>query len=331
MAAALLAAFAADELTPLIIGVYSLGQYGGRRRHLAVAGAALGYLAAQVLTWTSGPAIQETGHVLAGYLLLPFVMGELMRRVRQLQILLRERLDRAERAVGHAERCARLEERARLAHDIHDNVGHQASVLTLHAGALSRMPDLPPRAHETAERIADTASAMMRELRATIGILGEPEDAEEPPGGRSLSAADFLPTLVRNMSEAGMTVSYRLEGSRRELPPAADQLLCRLSREAMTNVVKHSPGAEAHVTLAFAGASVALSVENGPAAVASARPDSGRLGLRGLREAVTEAGGQLDTRALPNGGFRLHAVLACPQQSKVPGRPVARRGSAPKR
>ncbi|WP_274918058.1 sensor histidine kinase [Streptomyces sp. WZ-12] len=331
VAAALLAALAAAEQTPLIIAAYSLGQHGGRRRHFVVAGAAVGYLAVQVLSRTSGATTQETEHVLAGYLLLPVLMGELIRRERQLQILLRERLDRAERAVGHAERCARLEERARLAHDIHDNVGHQASVLALHAGALSRMPDLPPKAHETADRIAGTASAMMRELRATIRILGEPEAVEEAAGRRPVPAADFLPRLVRNMSATGMTVSYRLEGDRRELPPAADQLLCRVSREAMTNAAKHAPGAEARVTLAFAVASVALSVENGPAAAASAVPDSGRLGLRGLREAVTRAGGQLETRALPNGGFRLHAVLACPRNSKAPRRPTARRGPVPNR
>ncbi|WP_414166739.1 sensor histidine kinase [Streptoverticillium reticulum] len=308
--AALLATFASDERTPLIVALYSLGQYGGRMRWPTVVGTASLYFTTRCFVGTAASSLQELGYGVAVDIFLPALMGELLRKERSLQALLRDRLRHTELTAEHAARFAALEERTRLAYDIHDNVGHQTSVLVLHAGCLQQVPDLPPPARAVAERITDTAIAVMHELRAVISVLHD-EDADGRPARRQLPCAEFLPVLVRNMEVAGMDITYRVRGTRRELSSGADAVLHRVSREALTNAAKHAPGAPVTVTLEFTAAAVSLSVDNGPSSAAGRARDSGGLGLRGLREALTAEGGRLEAGALPDGGYRLRAVLDC--------------------
>ncbi|MFI1966410.1 sensor histidine kinase [Streptomyces pathocidini] len=314
VAAALLATFASDDLTPLLAAVYSISQYGGRFRHVTVFGAGLLYLVSRAVIGTAGNTVQELCYAMAVNIVLPALMGNLLRKERSLRKLLRERLDQAEVTVGNAVRFAALEQRTRMAYDIHDSVGHQLSVLVLHTGALQQLKDLPPKGREIADQLSDTAIAVMSEVRSVIGVLHDPENAESVKA-RQLSSTTFLPGLLRNMTAAGMDVSYQVQGVQRELPPVVDRMLYRLSREAMTNVAKHAPEARVEVLLEFTDTTVALMVENGPSAAHTSALGSGRLGLAGLREAVTEMGGQFEARELPSGGFLLHAILLC----SIPG------------
>jgi signal transduction histidine kinase len=130
----------------------------------------------------------------------------------------------------------------------------------------------------------------------------------DPPEGPGL---DELEALIGQSRTAGMVVDLSVEGARRSYPSQVEQTVYRVVQEALTNVHKHAPGAEAHVRLARREAEVAVRIENGPAAEGGADADlpSGGNGLVGMRERVTALGGGFVSGPTAAGGFRVSAVL----------------------
>ncbi|MFC8536987.1 sensor histidine kinase [Streptomyces sp. NPDC057249] len=234
---------------------------------------------------------------------------------------LRERSDAQRRLVeqetiSEAERGRRtlLEERARIARELHDVVAHHMSVITVQADTAEYRHDgLPPQLREEFTTIAATARQSLGEMRRLLGVLRN-EDAHgelvPQPG-----LAQIGP-LVEATERASGRVDFTPCDA--EVPEAVGLSAYRIVQEALANVVRHAPGAHTRVSLSVSDPAapgapqLTVLVVNGPPPGASGGPleASGTgHGLVGMRERVRIIGGTLDAGPLPDGGFRVAALL----------------------
>ena len=231
---------------------------------------------------------------------------------------LRERNEILQRANLLGESQARMAERARIAGEMHDLIGHRLSLISLHAGALELgTRATTPQLSEQAVLIRTTAKQALEELREVLGILNA--DADAGRAGPDPDAGDHADTGTRVDVDA-LVLASRKAGTPVELQWIGDDLtgldrplrraVHRLVREALTNVHKHAPGMPTRVRVERQAETLGVEIGNRlptpPAAIATA-PSTG-LGLIGLYERVRLAGGTLTTG--PDGGcFVVRALL----------------------
>ncbi|MFG3225828.1 sensor histidine kinase [Kitasatospora sp. NPDC048194] len=212
----------------------------------------------------------------------------------------------AEQAQERARR-ARLEERTRIAREMHDVVAHRVSLMVVHAGALERIAlKDPEKAAQSAKLMGEVGRQALNELREILGVLRM--DDERPPEQDSLAG---LPRLVDQSRAAGMAVTLTVSGSRQEFTGEAEQTAYRVVQEGLTNAHKHAGGAQVSVLLAYAPNGVRVSVVNAcPGGErGAAQLPSGGNGLLGMRERVIALGGTFSAGPEADGGFRIEAVL----------------------
>jgi signal transduction histidine kinase len=226
-----------------------------------------------------------------------------------------------EEAAEQSSRRALLEERARIARELHDVVAHHMSVIVVRAGSASyRLGELPPAATEEFGAIAAEARASLGEMRRLLGVLrqagGAGGEHQPQPGLAEVEA------LVEGARQAGVPVRVDGGPGPTDLPPAVQLTAYRVVQEALSNVLRHAPGAATTVTLSGDAAALRVTVANDPApagARARHRPvERGHSagtgqGLVGMRERVAVLGGMLDAGPRPDGGYRVAAVLPVPE------------------
>ncbi len=235
---------------------------------------------------------------------------------------LRERYEAQRRlteqeTISEAERGRRtlLEERARIARELHDVVAHHMSVITVQADtAAYRLDGLPPDVREEFTSIAATARESLGEMRRLLGVLRDEEARGELAPQPGLTR---IGQLVEAMVRAGTPVEFTPCDA--AVPEAVGLSAYRIVQEALANVVRHAPGAPTRVSVSSVSESVAedgawltVLVVNGPPPEPPAAPlEEGGTGhgLVGMRERVRLADGTLDTGPLPDGGFRVAARL----------------------
>ncbi|HEY3866831.1 MAG TPA: sensor histidine kinase [Actinocrinis sp.] len=230
-----------------------------------------------------------------------------------------ERLAEIERA-----RQAVREERVRIARELHDVIAHSLAVITVQAGVGRRlMAKRPEEAAGALESIEATGRTAQDELRVVLGLL-----RDEVPVAADLEPAPGLPDLDRlaeTVRAAGTPVDLSVSGIEQALSPALELSIYRITQEALTNVVKHAPGARATVKLTVRDDEVRIHVtDNGgarpakavPASAAPSANSSAQHGIVGMRERVGAFGGSLVAEPLTAGrGFRVLARI--PLQSGV--------------
>jgi signal transduction histidine kinase len=219
-----------------------------------------------------------------------------------------ERAERLERERETATQRAALEERARIARELHDVVAHHVSAIAVQAGAAQELATRDPqRAAEVLGTIRDTSRQALAEMRAIVGVLRETPDGALTPAPH-LADLDQLAAQSRN---AGLDVRLHIEGTPRPLPEALDLSAYRIVQEALTNSLKHAGAAHVEVVVRYGQDSVELVVEDdgrAPHAAVDELPGAGR-GLVGMRERVALFHGRLELGRGAAGGFRVHAVL----------------------
>ncbi|MFJ7287146.1 sensor histidine kinase [Curtobacterium sp. NPDC098951] len=221
-----------------------------------------------------------------------------------------------------------VEERSRIARELHDVVAHSMSVVHMQAeSAPFRVADLPPAARAEFAAIAETSRTALREMRQLLGTLRADTAAERAPQ----PGLDDLPALVRATQAAGIPVALQLDegASGGTIDPLARLAAYRVVQEALGNVARHAPGAETAVTVARHDAVLAVEVVNAAPprdTVAIVPPDDGGFGLTGMRERVAALGGTIDHGPLPSGGFRVRVTLPC-HPGTTTLRPQADRGA----
>ena len=223
-------------------------------------------------------------------------------------------IERAERraALFAADREARAreavtEERARLARELHDSVGHALNVVVLHAGAARRLVDTKPQvAREALESIETAGRQALGDIERMLGILRAPEEEVSRDAAPGMSQ---LETLCAQVREAGLPVALAVEGERATLPASLDLTAYRIVQEALTNTLKHA-GTKAHawVTVRYEPDALAIDVLDDGRGVVATTTGGGR-GLLGMRERVATFRGELVAGARAEGGFSVHARL----------------------
>jgi len=237
------------------------------------------------------------------------------------QLHLREveqRAEEAERTKDEAARRRAVEERLRIARELHDSLTHSISVIQVQAGvavhlARKRGEEVPPALLAIQEAGADAS----RELRATLQVLRSAEDGDS-------SGLCQLDSLVARARAAGLPVTVTVTGAERPLPPDVDQAAYRIVQEALTNVSRHAgsagagDGVSASVRLWYTPDTLTVQVDDDgkgdgarPAGArpAGARPAGPGLGLIGMRERVSALGGRLHAGPRDGGGFQVRAEL----------------------
>jgi signal transduction histidine kinase len=204
----------------------------------------------------------------------------------------------------------RLEERNRIAREMHDVLAHQISLIVLHAGALEVNPHQDRAAiAEIAGLIRSLGHQALEELRGILATL-RVEPVHEPPLTPQPGLVD-LDALFEDSRAAGLDITMDAEGSRVALDQQVERTIFRLVQEGLTNVHRHAAGAPTDVRLRFHERWVEVAVTNAPPPPGPAAGEgaSGGRGLRGLRERVELLGGTLTAGPTPERGFKLAARL----------------------
>ncbi|AUG79366.1 sensor histidine kinase [Kitasatospora sp. MMS16-BH015] len=211
----------------------------------------------------------------------------------------------AEQAQERARR-ARLEERTRIAREMHDVVAHRVSLMVVHASALERIVDRDPqKAKQSAALMGEVGRQALNELREILGVLRMSEETVERTPGLG-----GLPGLVAQSEAAGMRVSLTVKGECRAYVPEAEQTAFRVVQEGLTNAHKHASGARVCVLLSYVPNGVRVLVANDcPGSGVKVALPSGGNGLLGMRERVLALGGSFSAGADGKGGFLVEAFM----------------------
>jgi signal transduction histidine kinase len=302
----------------LLVTVYATGA-SSRQPFLSLAVLLLGATLVTVVYPDTTPPI-PTGLTPFALILPLWVFGFAIRASRQRADALAARAAHVERERETALRLAVDSERARIARELHDVVSHNVAVMVVQAGAARKVVTTEPGQAEDAMRAVESCGrAAMAELRHLLGLLAR-SVGDEPAGHTGVpEAADLTPQpglsrldeLVSTVVGAGQPVTVRLEGSPRPLPPGVDLAAYRVVQEALTNALRHAPGAPTEVLIGFTDEAVRVEVlDDGvlsrPGTADVPAPGAGR-GLLGLAERVALYGGALESGRRPAGGYRVAA------------------------
>jgi signal transduction histidine kinase len=260
------------------------------------------FVGSAFIAWAIADGSMEGFKGTVAFTVVAVVVMLLVRRV------VRDREQRAELAERERDVTAReavVDERARIARELHDAIAHNVSMIVLQAGAERRvLDDSSDSTREALEAIEQTGRSALTEMRRMVGMLrsDDPDPLAPQPGLGDLS------TLVTQVREAGLPVELRVEGEPRTLPVGIELSAFRIIQEALTNTLKHADGACAFVYVRYGDTSLELEISDDGAG-APAPVESGGHGLVGMRERVALYGGRLDAGRRPGGGFEVRVLL----------------------
>ncbi|MFF8031646.1 MULTISPECIES: sensor histidine kinase [unclassified Streptomyces] len=206
-------------------------------------------------------------------------------------------------------RRTRLEERTTIARELHDVVAHHMSVVAIQAEAAPyRVENTPPELERAFVTIRENAVAALTELRRILGVV-RAEDYEAPDAPQP-TLAD-LDALLVNVRGAGLEVEKVVTGAVRELPQGVELSAYRIVQEALSNSLRHAPGAEARVEIGYVLGGLGVRVVNGPAPrpdLVKPSPGAGH-GITGMRERVTMLNGEMTAGPTGDGGYEIAVFL----------------------
>jgi signal transduction histidine kinase len=205
-------------------------------------------------------------------------------------------------------RQAVLEERTRIARELHDVVAHHMSVVALQAEAAPyKLADLSPAAKQAFEVLRDAAREALAETRRVVGLLRDDDEAAErlPQPG-----LDRLDELLDRARDAGLVVESRVIGVPRPIPAGVDLSAYRIAQEALSNAARYAPGSTVRAEIRYAADRLTVRVadDGAKSGVVVSDPGGGH-GLVGMRERVTMLGGSLSAAPVADGGFEVTAEL----------------------
>ncbi|MFJ6853670.1 sensor histidine kinase [Streptomyces sp. NPDC091271] len=219
-----------------------------------------------------------------------------------------------QRTVTAVERDRRtlLEERTTIARELHDVVAHHMSVVAIQAEAAPyRVENPPPELEQAFVTIRENAVAALTELRRVLGVV-RAEDYEAPDAPQPTLAE--LDRLLDNVRETGLETEKTVTGAVRGLPQGVELSAYRIVQEALSNTLRHAPGATAKVEIGYVLGGLGVRVVNGPArGLVKPSPGAGH-GITGMRERVAMLNGEMTAGASGDGGYEVAVFLPVPAQ-----------------
>jgi signal transduction histidine kinase len=280
----------------VLLAIYTAAAHTSGRRTLIAA--ALTFVMGFTAMATDPDGINIAGAVFFGLIIgAPWVAGRAIRHRRLNEQRLEQEKADAEAAI--------VEERTRIARELHDVVAHAISVMVLQArGGRRVIADDPGEAREAFDVIEGTGHQALEEMRRLLGMLRASDEELALAPQPSLGQLDALLEQVR---AAGLPVELAVEGGPAELPPGVDLSAYRIVQEALTNALKHAGPAQARVTVRYGQDELELEIADDGAGTGDGK-GSGH-GLIGMRERVSVYGGELHAGRRPGGGYALRARL----------------------
>ena len=290
------------------IAMFGLGRYVERpasMRFFAVTMAFVAVVAAAVTIAGSDGWYQFVAR--CGIAVACFALGDSQRSRAALLASLRAQAERAESLrIVEAQRAV-IEERSRIAREMHDVVAHSLSVMVVQAVAAERLaPKEPEAAVASMSSVAEIGRAALGEMRRIFDIFeheGGPVDFAPQPTLTDLDA------IIETFRTAGMDVTVHRIGTTPALDAGTELAIVRIVQESLTNVLKHADGADAVVTISFADHVTVEVTDGGTAQLHSTTANSGGRGLIGMRERVDALGGTITARHFAERGFTVRVVL----------------------
>lgn len=287
---------------PLFVALATTIVGGHRVPAYSIIGATFVVLVAYHAIRTGGNPAVWTGAVFWLAVLAAVIAGSEGFRAR------RERAAQAAATVAETAQRRGVQERLRIAQELHDVLGHHVSLINVQAGvALYLLDDDPEQARSALAAIKQSSRDLLREMRSTLGVL---RAVDESPPHHPVPGIDRLPALAGDVRAAGLPVELETVGEPRELPPSVDLAAYRIVQEALTNVRRHAGPATARVRLCYSGDGITVQVDDDGMGMAdrAGEPGSGN-GLPGMRDRATALGGSMEAGPLPGRGFRVRATL----------------------
>lgn len=237
----------------------------------------------------------------------PYAAGTVLRLRRETADQLAMRVEELEDERELFTEIALRHERARIASELHDIVGHAISVMVIQAAAGQRLVNSDPaRAKKAFAAISDSARQGTEDLEQLIKLLGGSADDVVP--GPDLSVVD---EVVTRAAHSGLNVSYRIEGDRDRVAAPVAHLAFRVVQESLTNALRYAPGSQVRIVISVdeTKRSLAVRVENDNTAHGDTTLAGTGRGLVGLRERIQTLGGQFDAGRTHHGGWVVEARL----------------------
>ncbi|MEU0566138.1 histidine kinase [Nonomuraea sp. NPDC005983] len=277
-----------------LLVIYSVAVRCDRRIALAV------WLITVLGLWIADRGSAPLGAVITGVAVL-FGYNVRVRRNATARLLLEERRSRQAESAQ-----AVLEERARIARELHDVVAHHMSVIAIQAEAVPlKAAGDPAQLEAGLAEIRSLSLEAIAELRQVLGVLRDQDgrtDTAPQPG------LDRVGELVANARAAGLSVLVEQPEPVAGVPPAIGLSAYRIVQESLSNAMRHAPGATVSVGISRESGAVRLRVVNGPGSSPGGPPGAGQ-GLAGMRERAALLGGELEAAGVEGGGFQVTARL----------------------
>ncbi|MEV7519377.1 histidine kinase [Streptomyces sp. NPDC091371] len=253
---------------------------------------------------------EHSTSTVAGAALLFGFTGVLGYALRALRLARGELVEQETLTEEERSRRTLLEERSRIARELHDVVAHHMSVISIQAQVAPHLVENPSEElKENLAGIRENALEALTELRRVLGVLRSehPDDPANPHHPQPTLAE--LDGLVDNVRGAGLDVTVEVAGVRRALTPGVELTAYRIVQEALSNCLRHAPGSRVEVGIAYGPRDLHLCVANtAPSRPAPPSHGAGH-GLLGMRERAGMLGGELAAGPRPEGGYEVTAVL----------------------
>jgi signal transduction histidine kinase len=240
-------------------------------------------------------------------LVIAVVVGAALRGigVTRTQLVVQEELTAEERS-----RRTLLEERNRIARELHDVVAHHMSVISIQAQVAPHLVDNPSdELRENLAGIRENAVDALTELRRVLGVLRSEDPLPQAARHAPQPTLDRVDELIDNARGAGLAVTAETTGEPHPLSPGVELSAFRIVQEALSNAMRHAPGAMVRVEIGRRPSGVTVRVTNTPPDRAAPPSVDAGHGLLGMRERTAMLGGELATGATPDGGYEVTAVL----------------------
>lgn len=295
----------------LLIGLYSLAAYGPRWASRAglVTGLVAVVLAVTRFYAYDADTMTGTGAMLGAVVVATWAVGDVRRTRHDYERALLGRAEQAERERDQQAALAAVEERGRIAREMHDVVAHSLSVIVVQAdGGRYAADEHPAQAVTVLETIADTGRQALVEMRRVLGVLRD--DDGDDAGRAPQPGVGAIPDLIRGVRESwGDRVRFEVDGEPRSLDDGPSLAVYRVVQEALTNVIKHAgPHATVDVTLTYGDDALGARIEDDGRGAATLDDGAGG-GLIGMRERVAAYGGTCTAGPRPGGGWRVETRM----------------------
>ena len=310
----------AATLAAAAIAAYTVATANLRRTAWLCGGAAALLLYAASIAWPDRPWPGEAwwergnGGVVA-VIGMAVAVGDAIRTRRAYVAAVEERARRAEESRDEEARRRVMQERLRIARELHDVVAHHLALISVQAGVATHlMQSKPDKAAAALGHVRQAANTAVEELGTVLAVLRQDDDPDHPTD--PAPGLSQLPSLLDNLAAAGLRVHHRQDGEARPLPAAADLAAYRIIQESLTNAHKHAATAEVRLRMAYTDDSLTIDVTNAHSATPDDVSHGGTgHGLIGMRERATAVGGTLHAGPVSGDTFAVHAVVPAAKQA----------------